>query len=141
MVEMTREACKPARIILSPVESETRSTSFFSAWAFFQTSTSQPTNDGNTHGSKNVVSSVGVVVDTTVKDGSTVLANGSLDKTRPPGWSLDKVSDIVNNTRNQDKGSVLDWALKSSNSIMGSCSMGTPQSRRDLHLSSFFCFC
>ena len=51
--------------------------------------------------------SVGVVVDTTVEDGSCILSNSGADQSLSTGVLLDEVCDIMNNTGDGNKSSAV----------------------------------
>jgi hypothetical protein len=65
----------------------------------------------DSHGGEKVVGGVGVVVDTTVEDSSSVLANGSRDESLATGVVLDEVADIVDDTSDSDPGLALSLGL------------------------------
>lgn len=60
-------------------------------------------DDTHPHGGQQVVSGVGVEVDTTVKHGSSVLADTALDEGLATGVLVDEVGDVVNNTGDSDQ--------------------------------------
>lgn len=55
------------------------------------------------HGRQKIVSGVGVIVDTTVEDGGSILANSGLDQGSATRVILDEVSDIVDDTSDGNK--------------------------------------
>lgn len=61
------------------------------------------TEDTNTHSREEVVGGVGVVVDTTVKDGGGILADGRVDEGTATRVVLDEVGDIVDDTGNSNE--------------------------------------
>lgn len=62
------------------------------------------TQNAGTHGGQKVVGGVGVVVDTTVEDRGSVLANGGRDESLATGVILDEVGHIVDDTSNGNEG-------------------------------------
>lgn len=58
----------------------------------------------NAHGGEKVVGSVGVVVDTTVEDSGSVLADSRVDESLATGVVLDELADIVDDTGDSDPG-------------------------------------
>lgn len=63
--------------------------------------------DTNTHGGQQVVSGVGVVVDTTVEDGGGVLADGGRDQSLASGVVIDEVGHVVDDTSNGNESLAL----------------------------------
>ena len=61
-------------------------------------------DDADTHGREKVVGGVGVVVDTTVEDGGSVLANGRVDESLATGVILDELANVVDDTSDSDPG-------------------------------------
>ncbi|KAI6759232.1 hypothetical protein HG530_009912 [Fusarium avenaceum] len=61
------------------------------------------TENANAHGREKVVGSVRVEVNTTVEDGSGILANGRVDKSLATRVVLNEVGHIVNNTGDSNK--------------------------------------
>lgn len=64
-------------------------------------------DDTNTHGGEEVVSSVGVEVDTAVEHGGSVLADTALDESLTTRVLVDEVGDVVNNTSNSNKAAAV----------------------------------
>lgn len=62
------------------------------------------TEDTNAHSREKVVGGVGVVVDTTVEDGSGVLADGRRDEGLATGVLLDEGGNVVDDTSDGDEG-------------------------------------
>lgn len=60
--------------------------------------------NADTHGGQEVVGGVGVVVDTTIEDGSGVLANGGGDEGLATGVVLDEGGHVMDDTSNSDEG-------------------------------------
>ena len=58
--------------------------------------------DTDSHGREEVVGGVGVVVDTAVKDGSGVLANGRRDQSLATGVVGNELANVVDDTSNRD---------------------------------------
>lgn len=61
----------------------------------------------DSHGGQEVVSGIGVVVDTTVEHGGGILANTRRDESPATGVLLDEVGDIVNDTGNRDESAAV----------------------------------
>lgn len=64
-------------------------------------------DDTNTEVRQEVVGGIGMVVDTTIEDRSSVLANSRIDHSLPTGVVFDERADIVDNTSNKDEGTTV----------------------------------
>ncbi len=65
------------------------------------------TEDADAHGRKQVVGSVGVVVDTTVEHGGSVLSNTRSDESLSTWVVLDEITDIVDDAGNSDESTTV----------------------------------